>query len=197
MRVSARARVLALVPAAALGVHQLRYELAFGHRSDHELAAQGHAYLASLAPVLVLLAALVAAELIFRFVRASRGRAAAAAKTGFLSLTAVVATTLVAIYAGQELLEGLLFDGHPGGLAGVFADGGWWSMPVAVGLGGGIALLLRGAEAALSAVARRRRRRPLRGPRVQVQPPQIVVPPLPPLAAAAPSRAPPPAIASR
>jgi len=61
---SIRARAFALLPLAALGVHQLRYRLAFGHESDHELTAQGHAYLASLTPILVLIAALIGAELI-------------------------------------------------------------------------------------------------------------------------------------
>jgi hypothetical protein len=39
--VSTRARIFALLPLAALGVHQLRYQLAFGNDSHHELAVQG------------------------------------------------------------------------------------------------------------------------------------------------------------
>jgi len=56
-RMSLRARALALLPLSALGVHQLRYELAFGGDAGHELAAEGHAYLTSLTPLLVLAAA--------------------------------------------------------------------------------------------------------------------------------------------
>ena len=33
----------------------------------------------------------------------------------------------------QELLEGLLSTGHPDGLVGIFGEGGWWSVPIAIG----------------------------------------------------------------
>ena len=45
----------ALMPVAALLVHQLRYMLAFGGHAGVELARQGHAYLHSLVPWIVLL----------------------------------------------------------------------------------------------------------------------------------------------
>src|SRR5438309_135790 len=51
-------RGAALMPAAALAVHQLRYALAYGGGASHALAAQGHAYLSSLTPWIVLLAGL-------------------------------------------------------------------------------------------------------------------------------------------
>src|SRR5207253_1908986 len=44
-----------LLPAAAFAVHQLRYSLAYGSRANQVLAMQGHSYLNSLAPWLVLL----------------------------------------------------------------------------------------------------------------------------------------------
>jgi hypothetical protein len=157
--VSTRARIFALLPLAALGVHQLRYRLAFGHESDHELAAQGHAYLASLTPILVLLATLIAAELVFRLARAARGRATASPSTRFIALATAIGAALVAIYVAQELLEGLLETGHPGGLTGVFGDGGWWSVPIAMAFGAVIALFLRGADAVVATVARSHHRR--------------------------------------
>ena len=43
-------RGAALMPAAALAVHQLRYALAFGDGAPQALSAQGHAYLTSIAP---------------------------------------------------------------------------------------------------------------------------------------------------
>ena len=46
---------VALVPAAALAVHQLRYMLAFGGHAGAELARQGHSYLTSWVPWMVLL----------------------------------------------------------------------------------------------------------------------------------------------
>ena len=36
------------------------------------------------------------------------------------------AVGLLAVYAGQELLEGLFATGHPQGLVGIFGDGGLW-----------------------------------------------------------------------
>src|SRR5262249_19490640 len=49
---------LALMPAAAFAVHQLRYWLAFHAAAGTELQRQGHAYMHSLVPWLVLLIAL-------------------------------------------------------------------------------------------------------------------------------------------
>ena len=45
----------ALMPAGAFAVHQLRYWLAFGSHAGVELAAQGHSYLHSVVPWIVLL----------------------------------------------------------------------------------------------------------------------------------------------
>jgi hypothetical protein len=58
-----------------------------------------------------------------------------------------VALALLAIFAGQELLEGSFASGHLGGLAAVVGDGGWWAAPVALLVGGLLALALRGADA--------------------------------------------------
>jgi hypothetical protein len=52
----------------------------------------------------------------------------------------VAAAGLIAMYAGQELLEGALSSGHPDGVAGVFGAGGWVALPLAVVLGGVVAL---------------------------------------------------------
>ena len=47
-----------LLPVVALVVHELRYVLAYGEEADAALAKQGHGYVDSLAPWLVLLLAL-------------------------------------------------------------------------------------------------------------------------------------------
>jgi hypothetical protein len=191
---SVRARTFALLPLAALGVHQLRYQLAFGHEADHELAAQGHAYLSSLTPIVVLLAALAGAELIFRVSRAWRHARPTDRATQFVALAVAAAAILVAIYTAQELAEGLLSTGHPGGLMGVFGEGGWWSVPIASVFGAVIALLVRGTDAAVAAIARaRHRHRPRARPKAPARrPADAFVPALDPFASAAPGRAPPP-----
>jgi hypothetical protein len=128
----ASGRGLALMPAAALVVHQVRYTLAYGSQTNSELADQGHAYLSSLAPWIVVLVAIGLGCFVTRLARALVvGRADERARP-FVRLWATTACGLISIYALQELLEGLLAQGHPPGFAGVFGHGGWWSIPVAL-----------------------------------------------------------------
>jgi hypothetical protein len=192
-RMSLRGRALGLLPLAALGVHQLRYRLAFGDHADHELVAEGHQYLTSLTPVLVLAAALMAAELLARLAKAWRGKTGPVRGSSSLGLAVAAAALLIFIYTGQELLEGLLAAGHPGGLLGVFGEGGWWSLPLAIVFGAAIALVLRGAEAAVAFVAYVRSAPSPRSTREPQRdaPRPLFLPPRSPFASAAPGRAPP------
>jgi hypothetical protein len=181
------------LPLAALGVHRLRFQLAFGHEADHQLAAEGHQYLSALSPLCVVLAAAVAAELIVRLADARGASVGSGTRVRFLAVAAATAAALIAIYAGQELIEGALSTGHPGGLEGVFAEGGWWSVPVSSCCGIAVALFVRGAAEAVALIARRSRsparlRHPIS---VSPKPPEVRLPRLSPLAAAAPGRAPP------
>lgn len=148
-------RGAALMPAAALLVHQLRYELAYGGDAPRALGAQGHAYLSSLTPWLVLLAALALGAslgvLVQRWARGGGLGGAAAAGAGGgraprhtgLRIWLLASLGLFAIYAGQELLEGVFAAGHASGLAAVVGGGGWWALPVALAVGGGLALVMR------------------------------------------------------
>ena len=77
---------------------------------------------------------------------------------------AAASSILAAAYVVQESLEVLLHFGHPGGLASVLGEGGWTAFLLAVAVGALIALLLRGASAAIVLAARRRRARPRRWP---------------------------------
>jgi len=147
---------IALVPAAAFAVHQLRFLLAFGHSSAAALAQTGHAYLHSLVPWLVALIGLGAGAFLWAMGRAMAGQRSARRYTlSLVGLWLACAACLVAIYATQELLEGLLATGHPAGLAGVFGYGGWWSIPAAAAVGLVLAVVLHGARWALDGVARR------------------------------------------
>jgi hypothetical protein len=199
-------RGAALMPAAALAVHQLRYRLAFGARAPHELAAQGHAYLSTLAPWLALLAALGAGAALGRLARRWAGGSSRAkgdvAAHGALLLWLLASAGLLAIYCGQELLEGILATGHRAGVAGVLGAGGWWALPLALAASGLLALVLRwerAVERALDA------RRPPLGLRIRARlaeqaplaapaPPALPAPA--PLARAAAGRAPPAAAAA-
>jgi hypothetical protein len=148
------------MPLAIVAVHQLRYYLVYGGGASHELSAQGHAYLTSLTPWIVGLAGLALGAFLVRLARTITGAHDTVnyrpRGTGRLWLTA--AGGLLAIYIGQELLEGVFATGHAPGLAGVFGGGGWWAVPSAAAVGGLLALLFRGAQVVLTLVAQRRRR---------------------------------------
>ncbi len=185
----------ALVPAAALAVHQLRYWLAFGSNTTAELRAQGHSYLHSLVPWIVLLIAISAGVFLRALGRALGGRCSLPRYTlSFAALWLVCAACLVGIYVSQEFLEGLFATGHPGGLIGIFGYGGWWSVPAALAVGLVLAAMFHGARWVLREVAERRRR-PVGSPRRRVSaarvPPDSVLPRLQPLADGWSDRGPP------
>jgi hypothetical protein len=179
-------RGAALMPAAALLVHQLRYELAYGGDATRALGAQGHAYLSSLTPWIVLLAALALGASLGALVqRWARGDAAAAGapRLAGLRVWLLASLGLLAIYAGQELLEGAFAAGHASGLAAVLGGGGWWALPAALAVGGALTLAL----CAGAAVERMADRAPLRLTlRVALAAARAALPSMPALAACAP-----------
>jgi hypothetical protein len=142
-----------LFPAAAFAVHQLRYQLAYGHRAGAALSASGHGYLTSLAPWIAVLLALAAGSFLARVARAAAGRAGSRPERAFGTLWALSSVGLLAVYSIQETLEGIFVSGHPGGFEGVFGHGGWWAVPLAVLAGLLVALLLKLAAAAVETVA--------------------------------------------
>lgn len=139
----ARLRAGAALSAGAFALHQLRY-LA-GHEAT---AGEGHGYLALAGPLVALLCAIAFAQLAVAWQhQLEPGRRLPLQRLWFAAVAA-----LLAVYFCQESLEGLLTPGRDavGALA---ADGGWVVLPLAVGLGLVVALLLRGAEALLAARA--------------------------------------------
>jgi hypothetical protein len=155
----------AVVPIAALAVHQLRYLLAYGSAAGPELQRQGHNYLNSVVPWLVLALALAVGGFLSALGRAFAGRTTLPGYASSLAaLWLTCSAALLAIYCAQELLEGLVAVGHPAGLAGVFGYGGWWSIPAALSVGLVLAALLHGARWLLREVAVRRSPRRSRAP---------------------------------
>lgn len=152
---------LALMPPAAFAVHQLRYWFAFHGLMGPELQRQGHAYLHSLVPWIVLLMALAAGSFLRALGRALGGHCSLPRYSlSFAALWLVCAASLLAIYVSQELLEGTFVTGHPAGLVGVFGYGGWWSIPAALGVGLVLAASFHGARWVLRETAQRHARRP-------------------------------------
>jgi hypothetical protein len=149
----------ALMPAGAFAVHQLRYWLAYGNEAAAELQRQGHSYLHSLVPWVVLLLGLAVGGFLLALGRALGGRCSLPRYTlSFTTLWLLCSACLVTIYATQELLEGMFATGHPAGLIGVFGYGGWWSVPAALAVGLVLAAAFQGARMVLHAVAERRTR---------------------------------------
>jgi hypothetical protein len=185
-------RGLVLLPVGALVVHQLRYRLTYGSETGSQLGAQGHAYLGTLVPWMVMLAAGGLGWFIARLARAWHVGSDGTSARPLARLWATTGAGLVAIYSLQELLEGLLAEGHPTGFVGIFGHGGWWSVPVAAAVSFAIVALLRVGQTLVQLVARSPRT--LRSHRVRNHLP----PPLalllvtgPPLAYTAAGRAPP------
>jgi hypothetical protein len=186
---------VALVPPAALAVHQLRYLLAFGGKAGTELTQQGHSYLHSVVPWIMLVIGLGIGAFLWALGRAMAGRLSAPRYTFSLAaLWLVCSLCLVAIYVTQESLEGLFATGHPGGIAGIFGSGGWWSIPAALCVGLVLAAVFHGASWVLREVARRcavEHRRPRRLAATRQPVPATLALRPSPLAGCAAGRAPP------
>ena len=181
------------MPAAAFAVHQLRYWLAFGSRAGVMLQRQGHSYLHSVAPWIVLLIAVSAGILLRALGRAFGGRASVPRYTlSFTALWLLCSVSLVAIYGSQEFLEGLFATGHPAGLVGIFGYGGWWAVPAALAVGLVLAAIFHGFQWALRQVGERQPRLgSVRRSFVVAVPRAVPVPRLAPLADGWSDRGPP------
>jgi hypothetical protein len=181
-----------LLPAAALAVHELRYALGYGSGAGQALEAQGHSYVSSFAPWLVALLALAVGSLLLRVAHAAAGRAERRPRRSFARLWLLTAASLVAIYVVQELLEGVFAVGHPAGVGGVFGQGGWWAIPLALGAGAVVAALLQLGCVLVSAARRlaSRRSTPGRSPRL-ARLHAVAIVRVSPLAGTAAGRAPP------
>jgi len=185
----------ALTAPAAFAVHQLRYWLAYGNRAEAALAAQGHSYLHSVVPWIVLLIAFAVGTFLVALGRALGGGGSVPRYTlSFAALWLLCAACLVAIYTTQEFLEGLFATGHPGGLIGIFGYGGLWSIPAALAVALVLAATFHSARRVLQVVAERKARPAVRAARAPVVPRGRLDVPLPgvaPLAGGWSGRGPP------
>jgi hypothetical protein len=123
-------------------VHELRFTIAPVDGG----VGPGHEYLHALLPLLTVLVALAATGFVARLVAPRREHAAARSLRAEWASCAVV---LLMSFVLQESGESLLSAHGP-----VFAAGGWWGVPLAAVVALGVALLLRGARAAVAAGVR-------------------------------------------
>jgi hypothetical protein len=145
-------RRAALFALAAFGVHQLRYLAGYGGEAGEALAHQGHGYLDAALPMLISLAA---AGVLGSLLLSAMSRPAGARKSSGSRWAPCVsyAAALVAVFVVQELAEGALLAGHPGGLEGIFGHGGWLALPLAVVLGFAASVVSSGIAAVEERVA--------------------------------------------
>jgi hypothetical protein len=143
-----------------VAVHQLR--LLAAPSSD------GHAPLIALAVPSAVLLAGAAIALVVELAGIRRGRTPVPSRLSLRRAWVVASVALIVLFVAQELLEGMLLHGHASGLYGVFALGGWTAVPLAVAVGGVVALTLVGVRCALrrAAAPPRRPYRPLRVPSI-------------------------------
>lgn len=142
-----RLRFTTLLAVGALSVHELRYLLAFGRHGERAAADHGHAYLSILTPVIAVVAAIAAVQLLF-WLACRPGVEVAVPRVGRLWVTASV--VLIAAYSIQEWAEGTLVSGHAAGVMGLVGHGGWMAFVLAIAVGALIALAVRGVAAAAS-----------------------------------------------
>jgi hypothetical protein len=153
MRTAHRVRLASILALGAFGLHQLRYLIAAGGSAS----AEGHRYMADLLPPL---AVLVLAAILATLLRGTEG--ASPSRAPLARRITVFAGALLAIYAGQELIEGLMAGGHSVGLTALLANGGWVALPLAVSIGALAALLARALESVERVIALVHAERPLR-----------------------------------
>jgi hypothetical protein len=128
-------RAIALFGAGAVGIHQLRYAIAYGDSAPTALAAH-HTYFDFALPAVATIFVFALAAMLIRI---ARGRSAAPGRrTPFVLLWLCCALALGTIYGVQETLEG----------AGALAGGGWIGFALAFPAGLLVAVALRGAGAA-------------------------------------------------
>ena len=151
-----RIRAGVLIALGALGVHDLRYLIAYRGHASQELAVQGHGYLALATPLIAGLVVLAAAAFASRLAGAyARAQSETAASPPLRQLWVFASSLLILVFSCQEWIEGQLAPGHPAGMAAVFGHGGWVAIPLALAIGLAIALLLRGADQAIAIAASR------------------------------------------
>jgi len=137
-----RLRRAALLCSGAWAVHELRFALAPVHGGD----GPGHGYLHAVLPLLTVLVGLAATGFVARLIAArDEGGSAPPLHAEWLRCSVV----LLGSFVLQEGAESALSAHGP-----IFAAGGWLAVPIAAVVGLLVAVLVRGARAAVAAGAR-------------------------------------------
>ena len=141
-------RPVTLIAGGAFAVHELSYLAGFGAAGSH--APADHSYVAALLPALAILAALALFATVERGVA---GRRAPPASPPARALT--YAAAILALFFGQELVEGLLAGADVVQIGPVLAAHGVVAIPLALALGSVTWLAMRGLETVEARIATR------------------------------------------
>ena len=131
-----------LVGIGAFALHELRYVVVYRHEAGEVLQLREHAYLPLVTPVVAALLVLGVRNLVLRRPGAPP----------FARVWAAVSTIMLAVYAVQELAEGVLSPDHPAGLHALVGHAGWTALVLALVMGLLVALALRGVDAAAGSI---------------------------------------------
>jgi hypothetical protein len=152
-------RLISLLAAGSIMVHELRYAIGYGGLADEALTTQGHSYLPFLEALVLVLVTAAMLRFVRSITRARRGECEPEGAS-FTALWGRASAALAGVYTLQESFEGAFAPGHPAGLIGVFGHGGWTALSLSLAIGAVIALVLRGAYQVIRYVARQHARRP-------------------------------------
>jgi hypothetical protein len=157
-------RPVTLIAGGAIAVHELSYLAGFGTAGSH--APADHSYVAALLPALAILAALALFATVERGVAGTRTPPASA-----LTRALTYAAAIVAVFFGQEAVEGLLAGAGPVQIASVLAARGVMAIPLALALGFIASLAMHGLETVEARIATRfDQSTPRRAPRLGLRP---------------------------
>lgn len=146
-------RTVAIVGLGAFAAHQLCFLIGLVSRGGL-VDVDGRAFLGHVPTMLAVLAvALIAGRLWAAYTGASR-RDEEAPSRSVLGRSLTYGVAILSVYLAQELLESALFSSHTEDLAGILADGGWFAILIAFGLGPICILLDRGIGQLEARVAR-------------------------------------------
>ena len=148
-------RLVSLLAAGSVFVHELRYLAAYGGSAGEALAEQGHSYTPLLEAMVALLVLVALARFALNLSHAHNGVVGEERPPTFLRSWASASVALAGLYTLQEGFEGAFAPGHPSGLIGVFGHGGWTALIFSLLVGAVIALLTRLAHEAIELVAAR------------------------------------------
>jgi hypothetical protein len=158
-----RVRLVALLGAGSMLVHELRYAAGYGSNYRQALAEQGHSYTSWLGALVFVVIAVTIMRFGVSLLSARRGVVTETRVPRFGRLWASASATLAVIYTVQEGLEGSFAPGHPSGLVGIYGHSGWTALFFSLIVGAVIAVITRLAHEAIEFVAARaaapRRRR--------------------------------------